>query len=147
MKSATSNLAYRCGLPRPIMKSHLKKKWVWPGLGELPEIWGFPFIISATAEPSDFKFGTQLGFAKSHHKITPTGKSGDGLGLRELLNILGFLYISATAGDSDFKFGTQLGFTKTHAKVNGRVMSVLLIFLHALWQIHVEGVYAFKLVQ
>jgi len=23
------------------------------------------------AEASDFKFGTQLGFAKTHHKITP----------------------------------------------------------------------------
>ena len=32
---------------------------------ELPEIWGFPFNLSATAEDSDFKFGTQLGFAKA----------------------------------------------------------------------------------
>ena len=76
-------------------------------LGELPEIWGFPFIISATAEASDFKFGTQLEFAKVHHKITPRGKSGHGLGLGKLPNILGFPYISATAGATDFKFGTQ----------------------------------------
>jgi len=33
------------------------------------------------AEASDFIFGTQLGFAKSHHKITPRGISGHGLGL------------------------------------------------------------------
>jgi len=28
------------------------------------------------AEASDFKFGTQLGFAKAHHKTTPRGKVG-----------------------------------------------------------------------
>ena len=39
------------------------------------------------AEASDFNFGTQLGFAKAHHKITPRGKSGGGLGLGELLEI------------------------------------------------------------
>jgi len=50
---------------------------------------GFPFIISATAEASDFKFGTQLEFAKAHHKIAPRGESGHGLGLGELPNILG----------------------------------------------------------
>jgi len=50
------------------------------------------------AEASDFKFGTQLGFAKAHHKITPRRKSGDGLGLGELPKIFGFPYnISATA--------------------------------------------------
>jgi len=43
-------------------------------------MWGFPFHISAMAEASDFKFGTQLGFAKAHHKITPRGKSGGVLG-------------------------------------------------------------------
>jgi len=32
------------------------------------------------AEASDFKFGTQLGFAKAHNKITPVGKSGMALG-------------------------------------------------------------------
>jgi len=50
-------------------------------------------------EASDFKFGTQLGFAKAHHKITPIGKIGGGLGLGELVKILGFTYnITATAG-------------------------------------------------
>jgi len=82
------------------------------GLGELPEIWSSPFNISATAEDSDFKFGTQLpklvgvpfdicataeasnfkfgmqlGFAKARHKATPRGKSGCGLGLGKLPNI------------------------------------------------------------
>jgi len=74
MTPATSNLACSWGLPRPIIKSHYKKKWVRPWARELPEIWGFPFNISATAEASDFKFGTQLGFAKARHKITPRGK-------------------------------------------------------------------------
>jgi len=41
---------------------------------------GIPFNISATAEASDFKFGTHLGFAKAHHKITSTGKVGMALG-------------------------------------------------------------------
>ena len=33
MKPAISNLACSWGLPKPIIKSHQKKKWVWPGLG------------------------------------------------------------------------------------------------------------------
>ena len=70
------------------MKSHLKKVGV--ALGELPESWGFAFNISATAEPSDFKFGVRLGFAKAHHKITPRGKTEHGLGLGELPNFWGF---------------------------------------------------------
>jgi len=93
-------------LPRPIIKSHWKKSGCVPGLGELPEIRGFPFNISATAEASDFKFGTQLEFAKAHHKITPRGKNSCGLGVGELPKILDFPYnISATVGASDFKFG------------------------------------------
>ena len=47
-----------------------------PGLGELAEISGFFFNISATAGSSDFKFGAQLGFVKAHNKITPRGKVG-----------------------------------------------------------------------
>ena len=38
------------------------------------------FDISATAEASHFKFGTQLGFAKAHHEITPKEKVGVALG-------------------------------------------------------------------
>jgi len=67
---------------------------------------GFPFNISAMAKASDFKFGTQLGFAKDDHTITPRGKSRGGLGLGELPKILGSpmgraaqgLRISACAG-------------------------------------------------
>jgi len=66
-------------VPLGFAKAHheiwpLEKSGCGPRLGEIPEIWGFPFNISATAEASDFKFGTQLGFAKAHHKITPRGK-------------------------------------------------------------------------
>jgi len=87
----------------------------------LPEIWGFPFNISATAEPSDFKFGIRLGFAKAHHKITPRRKSGHGLGLGELPEILGFPFnIFAPAGASDFKFGMLLKFGKAHYKITRR---------------------------
>jgi len=60
---------------------------------------GFPLNISATVETSDFKFGTQLGFAKADHKITLRAKSGGGLWPGELLKMLGFPdNISATAG-------------------------------------------------
>jgi len=72
-------------------------------------------------EASDFKFSTQLEFAKAHHKITPRGKSGHDLGLGELPNSLGFPYnISATDGASDFKFGKQLEFAKAHDKITRR---------------------------
>jgi len=39
---------------------------------------GVPFNIYTMAEASDFKFGTQLGFAKAHHKIARRRKSGLG---------------------------------------------------------------------
>lgn len=45
--------------------------------------------ISVIDEASDFKFGLQVGFANAHHKITPRGKSGRGLGLMELSKIWG----------------------------------------------------------
>jgi len=35
---------------------------------------GGPFNIYTMAEASDFKFGTQLGFAEAHHKTTRRGK-------------------------------------------------------------------------
>jgi len=41
------------------------------------------------AEAIDFKFVKQLEFAKAHHKITPRGKSGRGLGLGKHANIWG----------------------------------------------------------
>jgi len=94
---------------------------VWYWAKEAPRILSFPFNISATAEDRDFRFDTQLGFAKAHHKITPRKKSGGVLGLGELPKILGFPYnISATAGASDFKFGVQLGFSNPHHKITRR---------------------------
>ena len=47
-----------------------------PRLGEVSKMLGFPFNIFATAEASDFKFDMQLGFAKTHHKITRKRKMG-----------------------------------------------------------------------
>ena len=75
MKPATSNFVCSCGLPRLIIKSHWKKNGYGPGLVELPEIWGFPFNISAKGEASDFKFGKQLGFAKAYHCLLYTSPS------------------------------------------------------------------------
>jgi len=86
-------------------------------LGEFPKILGFPFNIYIIAEDRDFKFGTQLGFAKAHHKITPVGKSGHGLGLRELPKVLRFHFdIDTMAEARDIKVGRQLEFSKVHQK-------------------------------
>ena len=74
------------------------------------------------AEASDFKFGTQLGFAKAHHKITPVGKSWHGLALGELPKILRFHFnIYRIAEARDLKFGRQLGFAKVHHKITPHV--------------------------
>jgi len=79
--------------------------------------WGAPQNLRG--EASDFKFATQLGFAKVHNKITPIGKSGCGLGLEELSKRLGFPYnILTTAEASNFKIGTLLGFAKAHHKIS-----------------------------
>jgi len=76
----------------------------------------FPYI-SVIDEASDFKFGTQLRFAKAHHQI-PLEKSECGPGLGELPEIRGSPFnISATAEASDFKFGTRLGVAKAHHKI------------------------------
>ena len=88
---------------------------MWPWDSGTPRNKGLPLYFSAMAVASDFKFGSQHGFAKDHHKITPGGRSGDGLGLAKLPKTLGFPYnIFATAGASDFKFSAQLGFAKDH---------------------------------
>jgi len=72
-------------------------------------------------EASDFKFCTQLVFAKIHDKITPIGKSGCGIGLEELSKIWGFPYnISATAEASNFKIATLLVFAKARHKIPQR---------------------------
>ena len=84
------------GLPKAIIKLHAEER-------------------VGMAGASDIKFGMQLRFAKAHHKITPIGKSGHGLGLGELPKSLYFhvnIYTMAEAKD----FGTQLGFAKAHHK-------------------------------
>jgi len=69
------------------------------------------------AEASDFKFCSQLGFAKADHKIPRRTKCGLGRGLGKLSSIWGFSFnISATAKASEFKFGMQLVFAKAHRK-------------------------------
>ena len=84
----------------------------------------FPFNIFATSEASDFKFGTQFGFSKVHHKITPREKNGRGHGLGELPIILEFPFnIFATAEASDFKFSMQFGLSKVHRKITLREKS------------------------
>jgi len=81
----------------------------------------FPYNISATAGASDFKFGNQLGFVKSHNKINRRRKGSHGPGLGELPNIWGFpVNIYTIAEASDFKFGTQLGFAKAYHKITPR---------------------------
>ena len=64
-----------------------KKSGRGHGLGKRPKVLESPFNIAATAEASDFKFGTQLGFAKAHQKITPRGKNGRDTGLGEFPKI------------------------------------------------------------
>jgi len=78
---ATINLARSLGLPRPIEKLLAEKKAaVVMGHGSSPKIWGFPFNIYTVGEASDYKFGTQLGFIKAHHKTTPRRNVGVALG-------------------------------------------------------------------
>jgi len=65
----------------PIIKSHPEEKsGRGPGLGELHKILRFPFNISAIAEPSDFKFGLQLGLPRLIIKSHPKEKAGVALG-------------------------------------------------------------------
>ena len=110
MKPATSNLASRWGLPRPIIKTHAEEKWCGYGLGKLRIILEYPFNISATTEASDFQFGRHLGFGKAHHKIPPRRNRGRGPRLEELPKNWGFPFnIYAMAESIDFKFGTQFG--------------------------------------
>jgi len=71
------------------------------------------------AEARDFKFGIQLGFAKTHHKITTKGKSGHSLGQGELPKNLGFHFNVYTMAEArNFKVGAQLGFAKATIKTH-----------------------------
>ena len=61
----------------------------WPRAREFPQNFGFHYNISATAAASDFKFRTQLKFAKARHEITRRRKSELGPKLGGLPNIWG----------------------------------------------------------
>jgi len=68
-------------LSRPIKKiTPIGKSGCCLRLDKLPNIFGFSYYISATAEASNFKINKQLGFAKAHHKTTLRGKVGVVLG-------------------------------------------------------------------
>jgi len=59
----------------------LEEKWVWPWSRGAPRNFGAsPLIFLQRLKYSDFKFVTQLEFAKAHHKITPREKVGVALG-------------------------------------------------------------------
>jgi len=93
LKLATSNLVhvYSLGSPRPIIKSHPEEKWGWPWARGAPQYFMVPYNISATAGARNFKFGTQLGFAKTHHKTTHREKWAWSWA-REDPKYLGFLF-------------------------------------------------------
>ena len=76
---------------------------MWPWSRGVPQNFGVSFDIFATAKASDFKFGTHLGFAKTHHKISPRRKSGVPFST------------SATVRASDF--GVQLRFARVRHKI------------------------------
>ena len=73
------------------------------------------------AEARDFKVGTQLGFAKAHHKMSPIGKNWAWPWAREApQNVVVSFDIYTMAEAMDFKFGTQLGFSKARHKTTPR---------------------------
>ena len=87
----------------------------WPG--EHPKKNWDPLRIFATAEASNFKFGTQIGFGTNLPKTTFWTKIGGGSGPREHRNkIWDPLRISATVEANNFEYGTQIGFGTTLAK-------------------------------
>jgi len=83
-----------------------------PGLGELPNIWGFPFITSAMAEANDFNFYVLLAFNKARHKNTPMENVGMALSQGSSRKSRVPFIISTTAEASNFKFDVQLGFVR-----------------------------------
>jgi len=72
------------------------------------------------ADASDFKFGTQLLFAKAQHKSHPEEKWGWPWPRGVPQNFGVPCNISATAEAMDFKFGTQLVFAKAQHKTTPR---------------------------
>jgi len=90
---------------RRIIKSN-EKVGVTVGWGA-PQYLGVIFNISVITEASDFKFGIQLGFAKSNYKTTPKDKSGHGPPEKFRKNGVPLLHF-CNDETSDFKSGTQL---------------------------------------
>jgi len=80
------------------------------GLGKLSNVWRFSFNIYALAEASDFEFGTQLKFAKAHHKTPTRRKMGVDMVSWSFPKFGVSFNISAMAEASDFKLGIQLVF-------------------------------------
>jgi len=75
-EASNFNLPRSWALSRTIIKA-----WgAWPWTRGIPQNLEIPFNIYTMAKASNFKFGTQLGFAKAHYKITPIGKVGVVLG-------------------------------------------------------------------
>ena len=87
-----------------------------------------PLLISATLEPNDVNFGTQLWFGSSLPKQLRT-KNWRGSGLGEYPQFFGVLIFAATIEGRDFKF-TDSSFTSRSATtpvVNVRVTEALKI--------------------
>ena len=66
--------------------------WRGAGLGSIQKIWD-PLHISATVEPSNFKFGTQLGFGTSLPKNNDLDQNWWGSGPREHPKKFGTPYV------------------------------------------------------
>jgi len=60
----------------PHAEKRVGMAWNWGA----PQSLRVPFKIYTMTEASDFKFGAQLGFAKTHHKTTPREKVDVALG-------------------------------------------------------------------
>ena len=68
-----------------------------------------PGLVVAPPSPSNFKFGTQLGFGTSLAKNNVLDQNWRGSGPGEYPKKLGPLRIFATVKASSFKYGTQIG--------------------------------------
>ena len=84
-KAEASNLQF--GMPLGFAKAHRghhinshinRKKSFYLGVGELPNIWGFSYIISAVDEVINFKFSVHLKFSKVYNIKHTKRKSGRG---------------------------------------------------------------------
>ena len=89
LKLASSNFVRSWHLPSPIAKLYPQKMGVAMGYVSPRKFVGSRLIFFAMAETSDFKLGTQLGFAnKAHHKITHMKKVGHGMVLYKIWHSL-----------------------------------------------------------